>query len=67
LSSSQKIILASASPRRQSLLKALGISFNVFVPEVEETYPGDLPLRMVPSFLSAKKRSMLPSILSLMN
>ena len=36
-------------------MKALGISFNVFVPEVEETYPSDLPLRMVPSFLSAKK------------
>jgi septum formation protein len=36
-------------------LKALGVSFSVFVPEVEETYPDDLPLRMVPSFLSAKK------------
>jgi septum formation protein len=55
LTSPQKIILASASPRRQGLLKALGIAFNVFVPEVEETYPDDLPLRMVPSFLSAKK------------
>lgn len=50
-----KIILASQSPRRQELLHALGIKFKVVVPEVEETYPNDIPSRKVPAFLSHKK------------
>ena len=35
------LILASASPRRRQLLGALGIEFEVVVPEVEELREGD--------------------------
>jgi septum formation protein len=50
-----KIVLASKSPRRHELLWNLGIDFKLLTPDVEETYPDDLPLRMVPAFLSSKK------------
>jgi septum formation protein len=40
----KKIILASASPRRQHLLRELGLSFEVRVPDVDETIlPGHTP------------------------
>jgi septum formation protein len=35
------LILASASPRRREILEALGIEFDVMVPEVEEMSEGD--------------------------
>ena len=35
------LILASASPRRRELLAALGVDFEVMVPEVEEVRGGD--------------------------
>ena len=34
-----KIILASKSPRRQFLLKELGIDFEIITKDIEETYP----------------------------
>jgi septum formation protein len=36
-----RLILASASPRRRELLAALGVEFEVVVPEVEELTEGD--------------------------
>lgn len=53
----KKIVLASKSPRRHELLWNLGLEFSLFVPDVEEDYPNELPLRMVPSYLSEKKAS----------
>ncbi|MCY7410443.1 MAG: Maf family nucleotide pyrophosphatase [Chitinophagales bacterium] len=50
-----KIVLASKSPRRHELLRNMGIEFTLMVPDVEETYADDLPVRMVPAFLSSKK------------
>ena len=50
-----KIILASRSPRRQELLRSLGLTFTVVIPDVDETYPDDMSLRMVPAYLSEKK------------
>ena len=50
-----KIVLASQSPRRQELLWNLGIQFRLQIPEVDESFPVDLPVRMVPSYLSEKK------------
>ena len=38
----QKIILASASPRRSQLLESAEIAFEVVVAETDESYPGDL-------------------------
>ncbi|MCX6246874.1 MAG: Maf family nucleotide pyrophosphatase [Bacteroidetes bacterium] len=36
------LILASASPRRQYLLKELGLEFEILLPEVDEHYPEGL-------------------------
>lgn len=51
----KKIILASKSPRRQELLKGLGLNFEVRTKDIEETYPSDLKAEDVPVFLSEKK------------
>jgi len=52
-----KIILASGSPRRQSLLKELGVDFNVVLKEVDENYPEHLKKEEVALFLAQKKAS----------
>lgn len=51
----KKIILASKSPRRQELLKGLGLTFEVRTKDIEETYAADLRAEDVPVFLSEKK------------
>ena len=56
LNLSHKIILASASPRRQQLLSDLDIPFTVLViKDIDESYPNDLPVEDVAAFLSKKK------------
>lgn len=50
-----KIVLASKSPRRHELLWNLGLHFSLLIPDVDESYPDELPLRMVPAYLSEKK------------
>ncbi|MCL2097913.1 MAG: Maf family nucleotide pyrophosphatase [Bacteroidales bacterium] len=51
-----KIILASGSPRRQELLKGMGIDYTVELNgEVDESYPSYMPLREVPTFLARTK------------
>ena len=52
---SRKIILASKSPRRQELLKGLGIDFEVKTKEVEEVYPNHLKKQEVALYLSELK------------
>ena len=42
-----KLILASASPRRKKILEALGLSFEVIIPECEEILHPDDPSRTV--------------------
>lgn len=49
------IVLASKSPRRQELLKGIGIDFSILTKEVDENYPSRLPLIDVAPFLSLKK------------
>ncbi len=50
------IVLASKSPRRQELLKRLGLEFEVKVlPDVKEDYPVDLPGVEVPQYISREK------------
>jgi septum formation protein len=51
----KKIILASKSPRRQELLKGLGLNFEVRTKDIEEIYSADLRAEDVPVFLSEKK------------
>jgi septum formation protein len=38
----KNLILASQSPRRQYLMKELGLDFKILVPEVKEDYPDNL-------------------------
>ena len=49
------IILASKSPRRQELLRGMGVDFEILTKETPENYPVDLPLDEVPKFLSLQK------------
>lgn len=50
-----KLILASASPRRQQLMKDAGLTFEVRLKKIVEDYPKDLPLEKVPEYLSKVK------------
>ena len=50
-----KIILASGSPRRQMLLKDLGLNFEVIVRNVDEDFPSYLNHKQVAEFLAQKK------------
>lgn len=49
------IVLASKSPRRQELLKGIGVDFTILTKEVDESFPAKLPLIDVAPFLSLKK------------
>jgi len=49
------IILASKSPRRQKLLRGMGVDFEILTKETPENYPANLPLDEVPKYLSLQK------------
>jgi len=59
----KKIILASASPRRQLLLKELGINFIVEVKPVDETAPKELKREQIPLYLSQLKAAQFKDII----
>ena len=50
-----QIILASKSPRRQFLLKELGLIFEVKIKEVDESFPKKLKAHEIPLYLCEKK------------
>lgn len=50
-----KLILASASPRRQQLMKDAGFTFEVKLKKIAEDYPKDIPIEKVPEYLSKVK------------
>ncbi len=50
-----KIALASASPRRQELIRKLGYRFRVLLPQVKECYPPEMEVRDVPLYLARLK------------
>lgn len=50
-----RFILASKSPRRQFLLKELGIPFELVTKDVDESFPDHLQKDEIPLFLSRKK------------
>lgn len=50
-----KIILASSSPRRQQLMQAAGIQFEVRCKDVAEIYPSDLEVKNIPLYLAKLK------------
>ena len=50
-----RIILGSASPRRQELLRGIDIPFEVISKDVEESYPSSLTGVGIPMYLAEKK------------
>ena len=48
------VVLASKSPRRQELLKGMGVEFICLTKETPEDYP-DMPFKKVPEYLSRQK------------
>jgi septum formation protein len=54
-----KLILASASPRRQQLLKELGLDFEVRPADVDEYYPENLGMTAIPEYLAQLKADAL--------
>ncbi len=48
-------ILASKSPRRQELLRGMGVVFEILTKETPEDFPADLLLDEVPKYLSLQK------------
>ena len=50
-----QIILASKSPRRQELLRGMGVEFSILTKETDERFPPDMPLDEVPKYLSLQK------------
>jgi nucleoside triphosphate pyrophosphatase len=50
-----RLILASASPRRQELLARLGLPFEVRPSGIEEPLPGDIPARALATALARAK------------
>ncbi len=54
----KQLVLASNSPRRQQLLKGLDVDFEIWSTNHEdESYPDDLPVEQVPSYLAKHKAS----------
>lgn len=51
----KKLILASKSPRRQQLLKDLGLDFEIRTKDVDETYPSHLQAHEIAEYLAEKK------------
>lgn len=49
------MILASASPRRQELLKRITEDFSVHPVDADETLPAGMPVELAPSFLADVK------------
>jgi septum formation protein len=49
------IILASKSPRRQELLRGMGVDFEILTKETDESFPSAMPLDEVPKYLSLQK------------
>ncbi len=52
-----QLILASQSPRRQEMLKELGVEFEIRLKEVEEVYPEGLSATEIPVYLAELKAS----------
>lgn len=51
----EPIILASSSPRRQEILKNLGIPFQVVMPNIDETIDENMDIEKVPEFFATRK------------
>lgn len=59
-----RFILASQSPRRQDLLKSVGLDFEVVVSSSDESYPETMPIQEVPVFIAKNKAIAVANILA---
>lgn len=59
-----RIILASRSPRRQQLLKELGLNFDVVIKEYSETYPENLNGEEIALFVAQQKAEVFKNKIS---
>ena len=59
----EPIILASGSPRRQEILKTLGVPFQVIIPEVDESELAGVELEKISEYLASKKVEYVSKIL----
>ena len=50
-----RIILASQSPRRQQMLRELGLKFDVVIKDYPETYPDGLDGKSIAEYISHQK------------
>lgn len=50
-----KLILASQSPRRSQLLESAGFDFTIKAIDVDESFPGNLPVAEVAEYIARKK------------
>jgi septum formation protein len=57
-----RLILGSASPRRQELLKSLGFDFMIKPLNVNEDFPEELKAQEIPLYLAEKKANAYKSI-----
>ena len=48
-------ILASKSPRRQELLRGMGVDFEILTKETDESFPFEMSIDDVPKYLSLQK------------
>lgn len=58
-----KIILGSKSPRRQELLRGLGLTFEIRTEDTEEIYSEDMDPAQVPAYLAGIKADALAGTL----
>src|SRR5579859_2346789 len=55
ISGNYKIILASQSKRRQSLMEEMGLKFELKLKDVDESYPDHLQCEQVVEYIAEKK------------
>jgi septum formation protein len=60
----ERIILASASPRRHQLLSWAEIEYDIIVKETDESFPANMPVEDVPVYIAANKAKAVKAELS---
>lgn len=59
-----RLILASNSPRRRELLSGIDVEYEVMtLPDIDESYPDDIPHEEIPEYLAKKKAAAYISLL----
>ena len=58
------LILASSSPRRQYLMREAGFIFNAQAPDIDESFPSDMPVTQVPKFLAERKARVFDKVIT---